>query len=130
MEMFQAEKIRILPKECRFGMILSDVLLKLKYMEIPEAIRLLHTALPLNVKMTGVVHELIRLITKLLNNPASNAGEEFHVLASQMKDTLSSMLQKKNYEQALPVMQQLCSLLPDDLELLRLRQKLLLEMDA
>lgn len=130
MEMFQAEKIRILPKECRFGMILSDVLLKLKYMEIPEAIRLLHTALPLNAKMTGAVHELIRLITKLLNNPASNAGEEFHVLASQMKDTLSSMLQKKNYEQALPVMQQLCSLLPDDLELLRLRQKLLLEMDA
>lgn len=129
-EMFQDEKRLFLPKECRFGMLLSDALLKMELLELPDAVRLLRSAIALNKKMTGVIHELIRLITKLLHNPAANTGEEFHLLASQMKDTLSSMLQKKDYEQALPVMQQLCALLPDDLELLRMRQKLLLEMDA
>ena len=97
-------------------------------MELPEAVRLLRLAITLNPKMTGVIHEMIRLIIKLLHTPSANTGEEFQALAMQMKDALSSMLQKKEYEQALPVMQQLCALLPDDLELLRLRQRLLLEM--
>lgn len=127
-EMFQDQKSVFLPKECRFGIVLSDALLKLKLMELPEAVRLLRLAITLNPKMTGVIHEMIRLIIKLLHTPSANTGEEFQALAMQMKDALSSMLQKKEYEQALPVMQQLCALLPDDLELLRLRQRLLLEM--
>ena len=129
-EMFQDEKRLFLPKECRFGMLLSNALLKLEFTEFPEAVRLLRLAISLNPKMTGVIQELIRLITKLLDNPAANMGEEFQALASQMKGTLNSMLQKKEYKQALSVMHQLCSLLPNDLELLRLRQKLLLEMDT
>lgn len=129
-EMFQDEKSKFLPKECRFGMLLSDALQKLELMELPEAVRLLREALPLNPGMTGVIHELIRLIKNLHRNPAASTGEEFQELAAQMKDVLSSMLRKKEYIQALPVMQQLCSLLPDDLELLRMRQRLLLETDV
>lgn len=111
-------------------MLLSDALQKLELMELPEAVRLLREALPLNPGMTGVIHELIRLIKNLHRNPAASTGEEFQELAAQMKDVLSSMLRKKEYIQALPVMQQLCSLLPDDLELLRMRQRLLLETDV
>lgn len=128
-EMFREEQSKLLPKECRFVIALSDALKKLEHKEYPEAIQMLRVALTLDSSMTGIVHEIIRLIANRINNPACNATEEFKTLAIQMKNALNTMIQCKQYEQAVPVMQQLCSLLPDDLELLRLRQKLLREIN-
>ena len=127
--MFREEQSKLLPKECRFVIALSDALKKLEHKEYPEAIQMLRVALTLDSSMTGIVHEIIRLIANRINNPACNATEEFKTLAIQMKNALNTMIQCKQYEQAVPVMQQLCSLLPDDLELLRLRQKLLREIN-
>lgn len=128
-EMFQEEQFDFLPKECRFGVFLAEAMKKLELKEFSEAVRLLRAALSLDPAMTGVIQEVLRLINNMLNNPAFAAGEEFQTLAVQMKETLKSMIQNKQYQEAVPVMQQLCTLLPGDLELLRLRQKLLLEMD-
>jgi regulator of sirC expression with transglutaminase-like and TPR domain len=64
-----------------------------------------------------------------VDNPARNAGPEFESLAGQMKNNLSAMIEQEQYAQALPVMQQLCELLPEDLELLKLRQRFYQKMD-
>lgn len=130
MEMFQNDKCGLLPKECRFGLLLSEALQKLDMMEYSETVRLLSLALPLNTAMTGVVREFIRLAADMIDNPASNTGGEFMNLASQMKAALNTMLQNRQFSEAVPVMQQLCVLLPDDLELLRMRQRLFLEADT
>lgn len=77
--------------------------------------------------MTGVLHEVIRLMARQADNPASNTGAEFQALAVQMKEALKVMLEKGQYTEAMSVAKQLSSLLPDDLELLRLRQNILHE---
>ena len=79
--------------------------------------------------MTGVVQEAIRWMKNRLENPAPDAGEEFRILAGQMKQSLSTLVEQRQYVQALSVMQQLCPLLPEDLELLRIRQQLFTKMD-
>ena len=70
-----------------------------------------------------MIHEVIRQLKNSADNPARNAGAEFELLAEQMKNNLSTMIDQGQYTQALPVMQQLCTLLPEDLGLLKLRQK-------
>lgn len=124
-EMFQENQFELLPKGCRFGALLSEAIQKLETKEFSDAVRLLRTALSLNPAMTSVIHEILRLIADMLHNPAPVSGAEFQTLAVQMKSTLEAMIEKKQYKEAMPVMQQLSTLLPNDLELLKLRQKLL-----
>ena len=64
-----------------------------------------------------------------MNNPASNAGEQFQRIAEQMKSTFVLLIGQQQYKEAVSVMEQLCRLLPEDLELLRLRQELLLKLN-
>ena len=45
-----------------------------------------------------------------------------------MKSALNIMFEKKQYTEALSILPQLVSLLPEDLELLRMKQRLLKEM--
>ena len=80
--------------------------------------------------LTGAVHEVIRYLKNRINNPASNAGEEFQRIAEQMKSTLAALIRQQQYKEAVSVMEQLCRLLPEDLELLRLRQELLLKLNG
>jgi len=49
------------------------------------------------------------------------------MLARQMKDTLKVMISNQQYADALPIVLQLSPLLPEDLELLRMRQTILQE---
>lgn len=78
--------------------------------------------------MTSVIREMIRQMSVKINHPVQNAGEEFQALALQMKDALKSMIANKQYTDALPIILQLSPLLPEDLELLRMRQDVLGEI--
>ncbi len=124
-DMFLDEKRDLLPEECRFAVLVSDALTCIEEQKFPEAVHLFGSALRFYPIMTSVIHEVIRLLKNRINNPALNAGDEFQTLAGQMKDSLAVLIEQGQYAQALPVMRQLCTLLPEDLELLRLRQKLL-----
>ena len=77
--------------------------------------------------MTSVIRELIRQMTVMANTPVQNTGDEFRMLARQMKDTLKVMISNQQYTDALPIVLQLSPLLPEDLELLRMRQTILQE---
>lgn len=50
------------------------------------------------------------------------------MLAQQMKEALESMIANGQYVEALPVILQLSPLIPEDLELLRMRQHVLQQL--
>lgn len=126
-ELFNEDGSSLLPWDCRFAVLTSEGLDNMKRREFPEAVRRFRSALRYYPGMTGVLHEVIRLMAGQADNPAQNAGAEFQALAAQMKDALKAMLEKGQYAEAMSVAKQLSSLLPEDLELLRLRQKILHE---
>lgn len=127
-ELFYAEKQCLLPKNCRFAVYVSEALEKMECGEFPEAVRLFRKSLRFEPAMTSVIREMIRQMAVKINQPVQNTGEEFRMLALQMKEAINAMIENQQYTEALPVILQLCPLLPDDLELLKMRQKVLLEV--
>ena len=76
-----------------------------------------------------LISEVVREISGRTKNPMLNTGTEFQMLAKQMKAALKKMLKNKQYQDAQPIVTQLLQLLPEDLELLRIRQKLIRSME-
>ena len=128
-EMFRQENQNFLPRSCRFAFLLSEAIQKMEHMEYEKAVHLLHSALFLDPEMTGVISEVVREISGRTKNPMLNTGTEFQMLAKQMKAALKKMLKNKQYQDAQPIVTQLLQLLPEDLELLRIRQKLIRSME-
>lgn len=126
-EMFDAEMQHFLPKDCRFAIYVSEALEKMKCTDFPESVRLFRKALQFEPEMTSAIREMIRQMSVKINQPMQNTDDEFQMLALQMKDALKVMIENRQYEEALHIILQLCALLPEDLELLKLRQKILLE---
>ncbi len=114
-----------LPEECQFAFLAIEALDKIKNMEYPSAVHLFRLALRQYPAMTGVINELIRQMGKSLDDPAPNAGKEYQQLAAQLKEVLSALIEQDKYAEAMSILPQLVSLLPEDLELLRIKQRLL-----
>ena len=127
-EMFSNEKRILLPKDCRFALFVWEGLEQMDHAEFPEAVRSFRTALRFYPSMTSVIREVIRQMTVKANTPVQNTGAEFQMLAQQMKEALESMIANGQYVEALPVILQLSPLLPEDLELLRMRQHVLQQL--
>ncbi|MEY8493218.1 glycosyltransferase [Lachnospiraceae bacterium 29-91] len=124
-ELFCEKDRCLLPWDCRFAIFASEGLEHFHKKEFPDAVRKFRSALKYYPGMTGAVHELIRQMTAASAAPAANAEKEFQMLAGQMKETLQNMLDNGQYTEAFSIASQLSPLIPDDLELLRLRQKIL-----
>lgn len=127
-EMFHPQKWIQLPKDCRFALFVWEGLKKMEQAEFPEAVRSFRTALRFYPPMASVIREVIRQMSMKLNTPVQNMGDEFQMLAQQMKDALKGMIANRQYREALPVILQLSPLLPEDLELLRMRQHVLQQL--
>lgn len=115
----------MLPAKCRFALTTAEALGALQEGAAAEAVRLFHEALCIYPSMTGVVKELLRQALRRLNDPALQAGEEFRQLSQQMKTTLRTLLSAGQTDQAAAILEQLLPLMPEDLELIRIRQILL-----
>lgn len=126
-EVFNEPKHVLLPRDGRFALLVWEALEKMEHMEFPEAIRLFRRALRFYPSMTSVIREVIRQISQKAELPVQNMGEEFQLLARQMKEVLRTQIDHGQYTEALPIILQLSPLLPEDLELLRMRQAVLRE---
>ncbi|MCI8886252.1 MAG: hypothetical protein HFG87_09775 [Dorea sp.] len=127
-DVFDEKKREQLPEECQFALFACEALGEINNMDYPVAVRLFRLALRKYPAMTGVINELIRQMNKSLDNPAQNAGNEYQQLAVQLKSALSTLAEQGKYTEAMSILPQLVSLLPEDLELLRIKQRLLKEM--
>lgn len=115
----------LLPAECRASFVVLDALNAWKQGKTTETLRLFRTALPIAPLITGVIREVIRIISNEIMYPAPAAGPEFEQLAVQMKAALKALIQKGQYTEAMSVLTQLLPLLPNDIELVKLQQQLL-----
>ncbi|MCI8294193.1 MAG: glycosyltransferase [Hespellia sp.] len=127
-EMFERENRNLLSKDCRFVLLLDEALKSVEEMKLPEAVRLFRLAIAYYPTMTGVIREVIRHMAVEADNPALGAGEEFQALAQQMKAALHTMLDNRQYPEAMAIVNQLSPLLPEDLEFLRMRQQVWRQM--
>ncbi len=120
--MFGKDRYNLLPPECRFALKGLEALECLDAGRLGEAVRILGEAIHLYPAMTSVVRELTRLLASEPGTPTQ--GREFAQLAVQMKGALEAMISQGQYQEAEAVVVQLTQLLPGDLQLLRLRQRL------
>ena len=90
-----------------------------------EAVRLLGDAYHIYPDMTGVIMELFRQTARRLDDPTLHAGAEFLQLARQMKETLHTLVDANQTAQAAEILNQLLLLMPEDMEVIRLRQELI-----
>ena len=57
--------------------------------------------------------------------PISAVSEEFAALGRQVKQVLYGLMENKQWQEAYGVVNQLAALLPEDLEVLKLKQEIL-----
>lgn len=118
----------LLPSDCRLSFEVLNALELWRRGQIADTIRSLRKALQMEPQMTGVIREVIRILNHEIANAAPQAGPEFEQLALQMKSALKAMADNKQYLEAIQVLSQLMPLMPNDMELLKLQQRLLAEM--
>ena len=69
--------------------------------------------------------QLLRYLEEKLKNPEQNISEEFIMLGGQVKQVLCGLMDKGQWEEAYGIIGQLLSLLPNDFEVIRMKQKIL-----
>ena len=126
-DMFEGERLSLLPKDCRFALMAQDALAKIDEGASAEGARLFTETISLYPPLAGVVREAIRQVASSTDAPDTNAGasDEFAQLAVQMKEAVQGIIANRQHKEALAVIEQLLPLLPNDLDILKLRQKAL-----
>ena len=124
-EVFAAETNIFLPADCRFAQVVLEALKEWEHGQISEVVRMLGEAFHIYPDMTGVITEVFRQAARKLDDPALNTGTEFLMLANQMKETLRTLAETNEAAQACEILNQLLPLLPEDMELIWMRQELI-----
>ncbi len=124
-EMFEEKSRALLPGECSFALTSLDALGQVEGGQLTEAVHSFRRCIKIFPSMTGVLRELLRQAVRRVNDPGLHMGEEFYVLAGQMKGTLSALLSAGETVQAAGILNQLLPLMPEDVELVRMRQELI-----
>lgn len=115
----------MLPAKYKFAVRIKEALELIENGKITECVPLLAEALHICPQMSGAVSHLTRYLNELIKNPPQPVSEEFLSLGGQVKQMLYGLMDNKQWNEAYGVSMQLVSLLPEDLEVLRLKQEIL-----
>lgn len=75
--------------------------------------------------LSVVIKRLLDHVIEKSEEASRKKGEEFEALSVQIKQALRGMIERQEYCQAEPVIAQLLSLLPNDMEVLKMKQIML-----
>lgn len=114
-----------LPTKYRFAAMLKDALAAIKDKNFMESFSYLKDALHIYPRMSMAVGQLARYLEEEMTAPKPSVSEEFRILGGQVKQVLRGLMDAGQWEEAETVLGQLLSLLPDDLEVLRMKQEIL-----
>ncbi len=117
-----------LPPYYRFALQLEDAFKDLKNANYPQVLQRLRKSIYIYKPFCGVIRRMLSIIADEINQP-EQANPEFLALGAQVKNIVRSLIQENRYEDAQPFIQQLSTLLPKDLEVVRLRQELWSHME-
>lgn len=114
-----------LPTRYRFAAMLKDALGLLQEGTFAEIFMLLKDAIHIYPKMSGAVGQLLRNLEEDIQKPKQPVSEEFMLLGGQVKQVLRGLISAGQWDEAYGVLEQLLALLPDDFEVLRMKQEVL-----
>lgn len=118
-----SDNTNFLPPNYRFALQMDQVFQDLENSDFPQVLKRLREAINTYNPLCGVIRRVLSIIAEEINHPEPTSPE-FLALAGQVKQTVQYLIQEGRYEESLPLVQQLSSLLPKDLEVVRLRQEL------
>lgn len=124
-ELLETPDSYILPAKYKFAVRIQDILKRMESEDYAECISLLTEALHLYPQLSIAVSGLTKYLNEKLKNPPRPASPEFAILGGQVKQMLHGLIANGQWNEAYDVNAQLISLLPDDLEVLRLKQEIL-----
>lgn len=114
-----------LPTRYRFAVILKTALQLIEEKRMEDAFPVLADAVRVYPQMSAAVSRLLRNLEEQMMDSQQSVSEEFAILGAQVKQVLCGLIDGRQWEEAYSVATQLLSLLPDDLEVLRMKQEIL-----
>lgn len=124
-ELFREKMWFCLPVACQFSMLLADALESAKRWEFKEYAEFTKRAAHVCPQMSHVLGKLTGYVQKQIESPPTAGNPEFVALGIQVKASVWQMIEKKQYREAIAIIGQLETLLPGDLEVLRMKQRIL-----
>ncbi len=126
-QIFASKDSSFTPPDYRFALRMEQIFQDWEDCNYPQVLKGLRDVINIYKPLCGVIRRLLSMISEEINQPAPT-NPEFLALANQVKQTVQYLLQENRCEEALPLIQQLSTLLPKDLEVVRLRQELWSQM--
>lgn len=117
-----------LPCQYKFAFLIEIILKNLKNGNYMDCIPLLKKGLHLYPEMSAIISRLNDYMEEQLNSPGQPVSEEFQALGGQIKQMLLGLIRNGQWQEAYGITKQLTSLLPDDLEILKLKQEIIMHL--
>ncbi len=114
----------LLPMQYKFAVRIADIANRIKKGEFAECIPLLSEALHICPKMSAAVSRMTNFLNERLKTARQPVSEEFAALGAQVKQALYGLVEGGQWMEAYGVLNQLITLLPDDTEILKLKQEI------
>ena len=124
-EILRNQEHYALPFQYKFAFIIKNILENLEQKRYADCIPLLKKALQIYPDMTVVIKKLSRYLEEKMSASGPAVSEEFAALGRQVKQVLYGLMENKQWQEAYGVVNQLAALLPEDLEVLKLKQEIL-----
>lgn len=124
-QMFEKDNLHSLPTITQFAIDMQEVLEAIQTQEYETAIQMLRETLEILPQLRMMIKRVLDYVITKSDTVMKAQNQEFYALGMQIKQAVREMLERREYRTAEPIIQQLCTLLPNDLEVLRMKQQIL-----
>lgn len=114
-----------LPYHFKFALFMERVLHSLENGSYGECVPLLKKAIHAYPQMSVIVGRVSEYLEEKMKTQKQPVSEEFAVLGKQVKQMLLGLMEAGQWQQAYGVAEQLSTLLPGDLDVLKLKQEIM-----
>lgn len=126
-EVLYGSEIYALPSQYRFAFLTDKILGLIECGQFADCIPFLKETLRIAPGMSVIISQLSRYLTEQIETPPQTVSKEFELLGGQVKQVLTGLMENRQWQDAYGVTGRLVTLLPDDLEVLRMKQIILRE---
>lgn len=126
-ECFHSKYLECIPAQCRFAILMQNALEKVEENDLLDGIQMMKEALHVYPRMSVAVRHLLMYVKERLEHPEENVSEEFLSMGEQVKEKIKELIEQKQWVAAYSLVSRLSSILPNDLESIRLKQIILTE---
>lgn len=126
-ELFEGDAVKYLPEKCRFLLLLWDAEVYFSEGNYTECIRRLSEALVLRPEAPALIERILVRVQKEISKSGQLQGSEIQALGVQLKKAAGDLIEAGQYAEAWKIVAQLMQIMSEDLELIKMKQKILRE---